>query len=172
MWVFGYGSLMVGGWEQEFGCDLRVQAVLYGYRRVFNKASVRNWGTQDCKCLTLNLEQSEGGRCVGIGFRFPDAERPRIMKSLELREGKRFPFLELPVEVAQLGEFTALVPLYNGPNVIPVEAISDAIRDIRQAAGVKGRCIDYVNGIHQILESQGIDDPVVRDVWVRANRSH
>lgn len=39
MWVFGYGSLMWDGWEQEFGCLRRCVAVLKGYRRTFNKAS-------------------------------------------------------------------------------------------------------------------------------------
>jgi cation transport protein ChaC len=45
MWVFAYGSLMSDGWENEWGCLRRCRAELGGYRRAFNKASVRNWGT-------------------------------------------------------------------------------------------------------------------------------
>ena len=46
MWVFGYGSLITDGWEVRHNCLGRHIADLAGYCRVFNKASVRNWGTK------------------------------------------------------------------------------------------------------------------------------
>lgn len=169
MWVFGYGSLMGDGWEQSLGCEVRAEAVLQGYRRIFNKASVKNWGTRGCRCLTLNLERSEEASCVGIAFRFPEAERSRVMRTLEDREGKRFSLPELPVTVHGLGVFRALVPIYNGQNIVPPEAVPEAIRAMRLASGTSGRCIDYVNDIHNLLESLGIEDPAVHGTWTMLN---
>lgn len=61
MWVFGYGSLIWGGWENSFDCRQRVSAELPGFRRAFNKPSVRNWGG---KGVSMSDAQSRGGaRC-------------------------------------------------------------------------------------------------------------
>jgi len=65
MWIFGYGSLMGDGWEEAFGCLRRTIAVLDGYRRTFNKASTKNWGSKEAPCPTLGLEEIEGGVCKG-----------------------------------------------------------------------------------------------------------
>lgn len=122
MWVFGYGSLMGGDWERELGCELRGAAVLQGYRRTFNKASVRNWGTQDCKCLTLNLERHDGASCAGVAFKFSEARRQDVLAVLAEREGKGFPFSQLMVSVNGVGDVRALVPIYAGPNLVPAMA--------------------------------------------------
>ena len=58
MWVFTYGSLMFEGWERAGGYAVRTKAELQGYSRVFNKASLRNWGTRQFPCPTLNLIRS------------------------------------------------------------------------------------------------------------------
>lgn len=55
MWIFGYGSLMWGGWEATYGCTERLWADLAGYRRAFNKKSVENWGMPQSPGLTLNF---------------------------------------------------------------------------------------------------------------------
>src|SRR5271165_1392936 len=58
MWVFGYGSLMWDQWEQQFGGSHVDGASLMSYRRSFNKASTRNWGTRNspgpCGCRKLH----------------------------------------------------------------------------------------------------------------------
>jgi len=59
VWVFGYGSLITDGWEVRHNCLGRHIADLAGYCRVFNKASVRNWGTKTAPGLTLNLSDVE-----------------------------------------------------------------------------------------------------------------
>jgi hypothetical protein len=46
VWVFSYGSLMCDGWETSWGCQHRSIATLAGFRRIFNKGSVVNWGTK------------------------------------------------------------------------------------------------------------------------------
>jgi cation transport protein ChaC len=45
---------------------------LAGYRRVFNKKSVENWGTKEWPGLTLNLKASTTSVCRGVAFAFAD----------------------------------------------------------------------------------------------------
>ena len=61
MWIFGYGSLMWDGWVNGYGCVHTVKATLPGYRRAFDKASVRNWGTQQHCGPTLNITNDPAG---------------------------------------------------------------------------------------------------------------
>jgi glutathione-specific gamma-glutamylcyclotransferase len=77
MWIFGYGSLMFDGWESDHGCVGRAWADLAGYRRVFNKKSVENWGTKKQPGLTLNLKESATSVCRGIAFEFIDDDQSR-----------------------------------------------------------------------------------------------
>ena len=86
MWVFGYGSLMWDHWETQFGCLRSLVAVLPGYQRVFNKASVRNWGTPAVPGPTLNIMPSDQA-CRGIAFEFPDRAAGAIDAYLRRREG-------------------------------------------------------------------------------------
>jgi cation transport regulator ChaC len=51
-----YGSLMFDSWEFDYDCTRREWADLVGYRRVFGRKSVKNWGTPQRPGLTLNLE--------------------------------------------------------------------------------------------------------------------
>jgi glutathione-specific gamma-glutamylcyclotransferase len=90
MWVFGYGSLMWDGWEQQRGCIRRAGAELRGFRRIFNKASVENWGTADHPCPTLNLERIDSGVCRGIAFEFGNDRSEALLDYLATREGRAF----------------------------------------------------------------------------------
>ena len=99
MWVFGYGSLITDGWEVRHNCLGRHIADLAGYCRVFNKASVRNWGTKTAPGLTLNLAKTESGSCRGVAFEFTDAQSGAVLKELEEREGRNFELTLLPVKL-------------------------------------------------------------------------
>ena len=99
MWVFGYGSLMLDGWETQRGCTRRVLADLPDYCRVFNKASVKNWGTKRTPCPTLNLLKVADGVCRGVAFEFPDSQKQELLAYLADREGKAFPLHEMPVRL-------------------------------------------------------------------------
>src|SRR6266568_4933203 len=99
MWVFGYGSLMTDRWEEKNGCTRRVLADLGGYRRVFNKASVRNWGTRNNPGPTLNLEKTEGGSCRGIAFEFPEDRGKEVLAVLVEREGQNFALHSLEIQL-------------------------------------------------------------------------
>jgi glutathione-specific gamma-glutamylcyclotransferase len=165
MWVFGYGSLMWGGWEAGHGCIRRARAGLHGYRRVFNKASVSNWGSKKCPCPTLNLTKSNSAHCQGIAFEFPDERKPGILKYLTKREGAGFLLCALPAQLESGDVITPLVPLYEGKNLIrPISAKRIAEMALR-ATGKDGSCIDYINSIAAELRRLEIDDPAVSQLW-------
>jgi cation transport regulator ChaC len=88
MWIFGYGSLMFDEWESNHGCVGRRWADLAGYRRVFNKKSVENWGSKKRPGLTLNLKDSTTSVCRGIAFEFidDDSKSLEMLKRLTKRE--------------------------------------------------------------------------------------
>jgi len=169
MWVFGYGSLMWDSWETQHGFTRRVVADLPGYCRVFNKASVKNWGTKSTPCPTLNLTKVVGSACKGIAFEFPDARKTEILAYLEEREGKAFPLHEMSVRLEDHTEVSAFVPLYEGRNLIEGKTLEEVAAMVAAASGTDGACVAYVKGIAEKLVALGIDDPVVSDFWIKAN---
>lgn len=171
MWVFGYGSLMWDNWETKYGCTRRVMADLPGYCRRFNKASVRNWGTNSTPGPTLNLSKLDTGVCRGIAFQFADAQKMDILSYLEGREGKAFPLHEVVVHVRDQSKVSALVPLYNGKNVIEGKTAKELAAMVLAASGTDGTCLSYVNGIYDKLSAIGINDPAVSDLWNAINNA-
>lgn len=169
MWIFGYGSLMWDNWETKFGCTRRVVADLSGYCRQFNKASVRNWGTEGAPGPTLNLSKLETDICRGIAFQFPDAQKTEVLSYLKEREGKAFPLHDIVVRLEDQSEVSALVPLYNGKNVIEGKTTEELAAMVLAASGTHGTCLDYVTGIVVKLSSLGINDPAVSDLWEAVN---
>lgn len=165
MWIFGYGSLMWDGWEKAFSCTRRLTGELHGYRRTFNKLSVKNWGTKSNPGPTLNLEVAGHGICTGIAFEFPDDQTNNLQSYLARREGKGFVFKSQTVVVAELGERLALVPFYDGKNLLSTSTVHQLAEQIVNATGTSGRCCDYVRDIHSELLKLGIDDPVVSEIW-------
>jgi cation transport protein ChaC len=165
MWVFGYGSLMWDGWEETQGCVRRTRADLSGYRRVFNKASVRNWGTKEFPGPTLNLIKSDSAHCCGMAFEFPNEREQEIRTYLAKREGKGFALRQLPAKLIAGDGITAIVPIYEGNNLIHADRVEQISDMVRQASGKDGRCICYVKGIAAELHRLGIDDPAVSDLW-------
>jgi glutathione-specific gamma-glutamylcyclotransferase len=163
MWVFGYGSLMWDGWEAKWPCLRRVTAELRGYSRVFNKLSVRNWGTEQCPGPTLNLVASDFS-CRGIAFEFPEAPRADILDYLARREGRNFTLNERPIVLEGGFAATAIVPLYDGPNIIPPTRASEIAAMALRSKGESGSCADYIKGVADHLLELEIDDQAVADV--------
>lgn len=164
MWIFGYGSLMWDHWEEEFGCTARGVAELHGYQRVFNKASIKNWGTRQCPCPTLNLEAAEDALCVGIAFEFPEDKVAGVRAFLAKREGKNFDLYALEVQVRALGVVHAMVPLYTGKNVLAFPTKDAFATAVTTAFGEVGACSDYLSGVRDHLAGLGIEDPAVATV--------
>lgn len=164
MWVFGYGSLMWGGWEESYDCMQRVQAELHGYRRAFNKASIANWGTPIHPCPTLNLIADATTSCVGMAFEFPASRKADVEAYLARREGKNFALAEMEIFVR--GDcLKASVPLYSGKNILSPQSMLELSTNIREAFGTSGACVDYVANLYAELTKLGIDDPAVTELW-------
>ena len=118
MWIFGYGSLMFDEWESNHGCVGRRWADLAGYRRVFNKKSVENWGTKEWPGLTLNLKESTNSVCRGIAFAFADddSESQDMLKRLTKREACQPRSLGIRLQDGR--DVSALVYIYEGRNIL------------------------------------------------------
>ena len=166
MWVFGYGSLIWDGWEKEFNCDKRSLADLHGYRRTFNKRSVRNWGTWRSPCPTLNLLKDDGGCCRGVAFHFSNEQEEIVLAGLRQREGKNFDFVQLPISLTDNCKVQAHTPFYTGANLISNVPPENLAKMIRDAKGCKGSCADYIAGLAKALAAHGIQDSCV-DALVR-----
>ena len=163
MWVFGYGSLMWDGWQAQHACLRSNKATLPGYRRIFNKASVRNWGTPAQPGPTLNIAEDPTASCVGFAFEFPDDERKAVMATLRDREGRNFQLEEREVVLDCGTHVQAIAPRYVGPNLICDKTLVALAEMARKATGTDGRCADYVTNIAEKLASLGIDDPAVQE---------
>ena len=169
MWVFGYGSLMWDGWETQHGCTRRMLADLPGYCRAFNKASVKNWGTKSISCPTLNLSKVAEGVCRGIAFEFPNDQKQELLAYLTDREGKTFKLHEVTVQLDGHTGVSALVPFYEGKNIIVGKTLEETASMVAPASGTSGTCLAYIRGITEKLSELGIYDPVVVDFWCKVN---
>ena len=159
MWVFGYGSLMWDGWEVPYA-GRRFRASLEGYRRVFNKPSVKRWGSAAHPGPTLNLEAADGARCEGITFAIDVAHSEAVRAYLRKREGDDFPLRHLPIQLEDGTGVMAEVPIYVG-QVLPSVSIDDTVTRVRAATGSAGSCEHYVRAIAAALAELEIDDPAV-----------
>ncbi|MBI4005371.1 MAG: gamma-glutamylcyclotransferase [Gammaproteobacteria bacterium] len=86
MWVFGYGSLMWDKWHDDLECQSKKIGILRDYRRIFNKASTKNWGTKDNPGPTLNLIKENKSSCKGVLFQFADGKKDLVLNRLKERE--------------------------------------------------------------------------------------
>ena len=164
LWIFGYGSLMWDGWEMAHGCSQCAVATLDGFRRAFNKASIRNWGTAQTPGPTLNLVRDGKASCRGVAFGFPDESRSRVLGYLSDREGKDFALREHTVRLDGAGAVVALVPLYEGRRLIDCADIDELADRVSRAVGTRGEWIDYVKNVASRLGASRIDDPAVSDL--------
>lgn len=136
---------MGDGWEISHGCTRRTRAELRGYKRAFNKASVRNWGTKTQPCPTLNIAKSKSATCRGIAFEFPELKANEVRAYLIEREGKAFALRTLSI---LLGSLTAVVvPIYEGKNIIAASNVEDLEQKIRLARGTDRSGIEYVQRV-------------------------
>jgi cation transport regulator ChaC len=69
-----------------------------------------------------------------------------------------------PVQLDEGGHVEALVPIYEGKNIISVNAAAELKRLIVRARGTSGSGIEYVTGVARELASAGVLDPVVTNL--------
>ncbi|MBX6765053.1 MAG: gamma-glutamylcyclotransferase [Rubrobacteraceae bacterium] len=174
MWVFTYGSLMYDGWEEKFGCLCRERAQLQDFRRDFNKASRKFWGTNKVECPTLGLRPEVGSSCQGIAFGFPDNGdlSEKVLLYLGEREGRSFSLRQQRIHLSSDDFVQAVVPineyavdLYAKEVYIGDKSLEERARMASIASGVSGRCAKYVENFRAKLLALGIDDPYVEEFW-------
>jgi len=162
MWLFGYGSLMWDGWEEDFGCLRRLPADLRGHARIFNKKSLERWGTHARPGLTLNLTPS--GVCRGVAFAFDEAARSEIEDYLAHREVCAA--TEVPLQLPDATEVGALTYIYDGPRLIEEGVSLEAqAAMIMEAEGHAGSSFDYIKDVRAHLAELGVADPAVDALW-------
>jgi cation transport protein ChaC len=165
MWVFGYGSLLWDDWETSHGCLRHVVAVLPGFRRTFNKASVNYWGTRDNPCPTLNLAAEPSATCKGVAFEFPEEKRREVVDYLNQREaGFDLNEKAIRLENENCDTVMAMVWIYSGENLLSGRSLSELVAMVGAAKGDHGSCIDYVRNIEAKLSELGIHDPAVDEL--------
>jgi cation transport protein ChaC len=164
MWVFGYGSLMWDNWETNHSCLRRVVARLPGFRRTFNKPSVKNWGTRDKPCPTLNLAAEPLAICSGVAFDFSEEKRREVLDYLKQREGKDFELTQQEIQLENGDLVIALVAIYSGRNFLSGRSVAELVTMARAAEGNCGSCVDYVRNIAVKLSELKIDDPAVDEI--------
>jgi cation transport protein ChaC len=168
MWIFSYGSLMSDGWESAFAAMQRLWADLPGYRRTFNKKSVRNWGTKQAPGLTLNLER-DTATCRGVAFEFDDHASIELLTHLKKREACDPTMVQL-VLVDSGAKVEALTYIYGGKNILAPDVTSQQkAAMVLKATGESGTGCDYVRRTFEDLQSIGIDDPAVTELWEAVN---
>jgi cation transport protein ChaC len=172
MWVFAYGSLMWDSWQLSRGCGRQTVAQLVGYRRALNKLSVKNWGTKDHPCPTLNLIAEEGASCLGIAFQFPEAARDELLRYLRKREGRDFSLQVVAIQLVGGSSVDALVPIYVGPNALaagtPIEQTASLVA---RGAGRQGTCAEYIERVAAKLAELGINDVYIARLLEVVSRS-
>jgi cation transport protein ChaC len=167
MRVFVYGSLMWQEWASTHSGKRVDLAVLRGYRRSFNKASTRNWGSKAGPCPTLGLEPDESSSCVGTVFEFPEDHRAAVFKLLREREGSDFSFPELDVILPSGVAEKAFVPMgdRSAASYLGKVPLERRAASARTAQGSKGQCADYVGNLRKMLNSLGINDVAVEEFY-------
>jgi cation transport protein ChaC len=166
MWIFGYGSLMFDAWESKYACIERTWAHLQGYRRAFNKKSVENWGMAACPGLTLNLKQSDSHSCHGVAFGFAENnENARALLAYLTRREACKP-RNLPILLEDERQVTAVIYIYEGKNLLGEGVpLDEKVDMVVRARGNSGACLDYVKRTFDGLDSIGINDPEVTELW-------
>lgn len=162
MWVFGYGSLIWDGWEDQFGGARHDNAMLRGYRRCFSKASTRNWGSPSAPCPTLGLAADHTAACQGVVFEFEAHRECEVLDYLRQREGKSFVFAKLDVALPSGTLVEAFVPINNsGATDLSATDLKELAAMAKRASGREGTCAEYVSRLRAGLRALDITDRVV-----------
>lgn len=162
-WVFGYGSLM---WRPGFAHVETMRARLYGYRRSLCIYSHVHRGTPDHPGLVLGLDN--GGSCLGMAFRVPEAMSDEVLAYLREREMSTNVYHEkwLPLRLVDGRTVSGLVYVavreheqYAG-HLQPARAAEI----IASAHGQSGANVDYVSNTLQHLRNMRVHDHALERV--------
>jgi cation transport protein ChaC len=163
LYVFGYGSLL---WRPGFPYHRQQRARLHGFHRALRVWSVHHRGTEQRPGLVLGLDR--GGSCIGCVFEIEESHRRPVAEYLWEREMVTSVYVPRLVRVRIDDGSTAPAltfvldrahPQYAGPL-----SIEEAVRHVREAAGLSGDNPEYVRETVRGLRDMGIDDHGLRNV--------
>ena len=155
-WIFAYGSLM---WDFDLASEERVEGVLDGYHRSFNKKSTRNWGTSGMPGPVLGLEP--GGECRGIVFRIADDGWDEVVSEIDDREGPSYDAQDESVQLTDGRTVTARVWVNDRERFTYIgdRSVEERARMAVNASGTNGSAQEYVLETWRELQALGIEDP-------------
>jgi cation transport protein ChaC len=160
---FAYGELMNEVDLRKYGAR---PARLAGYRRSFNHASTRLWGSERNPCPTLGL--SPGGECWGVAFEAGFFDRRVLIRRLTPVEApEEFARVRVPIELKD-GRRVDAIAFATKPGA-PARWTGDGSIDqaFIAAHGVAGRGVEYVRTIAHALHFWGISDPLISETWAK-----
>jgi len=170
VWVFGYGSLM---WNPAFHFAERCLATIHGYHRSFCLSTPVGRGTPQHPGLLLGLDR--GGSCHGVLYRIAAGcveEELDIVWSREMVAGSYRPVwvnarVQRAVRPAIAFAIDRSRPTYAGRL-----GLDEVAGRIASAAGMIGRCVDYLEETVAHLDELGIHDRSLHAVRARVRRIH
>ena len=156
IWVFGYGSLI---WNPAIRFVERRLAQVVGWHRQFCLWTPIGRGTPERPGLMLALER--GGSCRGVAFRIAAAEAPFELDLLWRREMLSGAYHAKRVRAATPeGRIEAVTFVINRqhPRYAGTQSEACVVEALAHAAGVVGRCCDYLFNTVEHLDELGIRD--------------
>lgn len=162
LWLFAYGSLI---WKPDFDAVDHCRAAAFGWHRSFCLKMTRWRGSPQQTGLMMALER--GGRCDGVIYRLPDADRPDQLRRLirrEIRFRDNVSMIRwIPVRT-QAGRARALV-FWAGPTGPRIDSrlpLDQVAHVLARACGPVGSCAEYLYNTVLHLREFGIND---RNLW-------
>ena len=159
IWIFAYGSLI---WNPLFPFAEKRVARIYGLRRSFCLWSRLGRGTREQPGLVLGLD--DGGSCAGLTLRIEArhvAEELFLIWRREMVTGAYTPTwvkARTPQGAVDAIAFVMNKRSHAYAGRLPEHEI---VQNIRSAAGVNGRCSDYLQQTAAGLAAHGIADPAL-----------
>jgi cation transport protein ChaC len=159
LWVFAYGSLI---WKPEFEFDRRVPARVFGYHRRLCLRSIKYRGTEAQPGVVAGLDR--GGSCSGIAYRLSAAMARRHLPALWAREMFMGSYAARWLRTAPRdgnAPFRALafVVVRGGCNYCGWLEETRLLTILRNARGIYGTSLDYLQRTVQALHADGLRDP-------------
>ncbi|MCZ6860119.1 MAG: gamma-glutamylcyclotransferase [Alphaproteobacteria bacterium] len=164
MWIFGYGSLM---WDPGFAFEECQPALLHGYHRAFCLFSERHRGTPERPGLVLGL--APGGSCKGRAYRVAASSIEAVLDYLHERELVHYVYLfrEVPLRLpdACIRAHTYIADIKHERYAGGL-SMKTAAAIIREAHGLGGPNIDYLENTIEHLDELGIKEGRLHDLLV------
>jgi cation transport protein ChaC len=159
LWVFAYGSLI---WKPEFEFDRRMPARVFGYHRRLCLRSIRYRGTETRPGVVAGLDR--GGSCNGIAYRLPATLARRHLPALWAREMLMGSYAArwlraVPRDGGAPIRALAFVVVRTGCNYCGGLDETRLLGVLRNARGIYGSSLEYLQRTVQALHADGLSDP-------------